>query len=141
VEGVGPVLVGQLREWLSHRQVRLTRVVDVPGTRPVDCYETPRSMAEAVQLRTPADCAPYSPNVSRTGQLDHTVPYVPPDRGGPPGQTAVDNLGRLGVFNHRWKTHGRWKVTQPRSGVWFWRSPHGYHFLVDGAGTTALGKL
>ena len=141
VEGVGPVPVAQVRGWLGHRQVRLTSVVDIPGMRPVDCYEVPHPMAEAVRLRSPADCAPFSPNVSRAGQLDHTIPYLPQDRGGPPGQTAVDNLGRLGVFNHRWKTHGGWKVTQPRSGVWLWRSPRGYHFLVDGAGTTALGKL
>ncbi len=98
-------------------------------------------MTEAIHLRTPADCAPYSPNVSHTGDSDHTVAYVPIDEGGPPGQTAVDKLGWIGRFNHRWKTHGRWKVTQPRSGVWLWRSPHAYYFLVDHAGTTALGKL
>ena len=42
--------------------------------------------------------------------------------------------------NHRIKTFGRWKVTQPRSGIWIWRDPHGNHYLVDHAGTTPLGK-
>ena len=58
-----------------------------------------------------------------------------------PGQTGLPNLGRLLRLNHRWKTHGRWKVLQLIVGVWLWRSPHGFHYLVDGTGTTALGRL
>jgi hypothetical protein len=72
---------------------------------------------------------------------EHLVPYVSRQRGGPPGQTAVDNLARVGRRKHRVKTHSRWTVTQPRNGTFLWRSPHGRWFLVDQHGTTNLGTL
>ncbi len=141
VEGVGPVLLDQVRGWLRHRQVKVVPVIDIPGMTPVDRYEVPDRMAEAIRLRTPADCTPYSPNVSRRGDNDHTTPYIALDDGGPPGQTTVANLARITRANHRWKTHGKWTVTQPRSGTWLWTSPHHRHYLVDHNGTHNLGKL
>jgi hypothetical protein len=71
--------------------------------------------------------------------LDHTVPYRPPDRGGPPGQTALGNLGALSRSEHRLKTHSRWRVRQPEPGVYLWRSPTKAHYLVTNAGTFTLG--
>lgn len=136
VEGIGPVLLDQLRDWLGDRTVTIRPVLDIAGLPAVDCYEIPERMADAVRLRTPADSFPYSANLSRRGDLDHTIPYVPIDDAGPPGQTAVGNLARMTRRSHRAKTHGKWTVTQPRSGVWLWRSPHGYYSLVDHAGTT-----
>jgi hypothetical protein len=141
VEGVGPVLLGQVQEWVGHRQVVVKPVLDIPGIRPVDCYEVPDRMADAIRLRTPASCFPQSSDLSRHGDNDHTTPYVDIDDGGPPGQTRTDNLGRLGRSEHRIKTHGKWHVTQPRNGCWLWRSPHGYWYLVDEHGTHTLGKL
>lgn len=141
VEDIGPAILDQVAGWLESRNVRLQPVIDLPGMPALDCYEIPTRMAEAVGLEKPADCFPYSPNLSRNQDGEHTVPYVPMDEGGPPGQTARSKLARTGRRNHRAKTHGRWKVTQPRSGVWIWRAPHGHYFLVDGTGTTALGKL
>jgi hypothetical protein len=141
VNDVGPVLLGEVREWLGHRNVVVKPVLDIEALAPVDAYEVPHRMAEAIRLRTPADCFPYSPNVSGSGDIDHTQPYLPITQGGLPGQTAVDNLGWIGRRNHRVKTFGRWKVTQPRSGVWLWRTPHGRYYLVDHMGTTPLGKL
>ncbi|MGI8702571.1 MAG: hypothetical protein ACR2JU_15465, partial [Nocardioidaceae bacterium] len=82
----------------------------------------------------------FSCSLSRHDDNEHTTPYLPPDDGGPPGQTSMGNLAHTRRHEHRIKTFGRWKVTQPRSGVWLWRSPHGYHFLVDSYGTTPLGK-
>ena len=141
VEQIGPVLLDQVRGWLTHRQVKVVPVIDIPGITPVDRYEVPARMAEAIRLRTPADATPYSPNLSRRGDNDHTQTYVPLDHGGPPGKTTIPNLARLSRANHRWKTHGQWHVTQPRSGSWLWRSPHHRYYLVDHNGTTALGKL
>jgi hypothetical protein len=141
VEDVGPALLTQVRDWLGHRQVTLRPVIDIRGIQPVDCYEVPDRMAEAIRLRTPASCFPFSNNTSRSGDNDHTIEYVDRDDGGPPGQTRPSNLGRMSRFEHRVKTFSRWKVTQPRSGVWVWRSPNGYFYLVDDAGTTALGTL
>ncbi len=97
-------------------------------------------MREALYLRNPACVAPYATNLSRRKDADHVVPYLSPDRGGPPGQTAMDNLGLLSRFPHRVKTHGRWSLRQPSPGVFEWRSPHGYWFRVDHTGTHPLGK-
>lgn len=141
LEAIGPVILGQAGEWLGSRHITVRPVLDLAGMPAVDCYEIPDRMAEAVLMEKPADCFPYSPNLSRSQDGEHTIAYIPKDKGGPPGQTARWKLGRLGRGNHRIKTHGRWKVSQPRSGVWVWRSPHGYYFLVDRNGTTALGKL
>jgi hypothetical protein len=141
VEGVGPVLLDQVCGWLGHRQVKLTTVIDPAGIPPVDRYEVPALMGEAMLAVSPAESAPYSPNLTRNGDKDHTTAYVPIDQGGPPGQTGLHNLGRLTRHNHRWKTHGRWNVTQPRPDLYLWRSPHHHYYLVDHMGTTPLGKL
>jgi hypothetical protein len=140
VENVGPVLIGQIRDWVGHRRVIVKPVIDLPGIRPADCYEVPDAMAEAIRLRSPASNFPYSPNLSRTGDNDHTIPYTPPDDGGPPGQTRPDNLARMTRREHRTKTHGRWRVTQPRNGAWIWTTPHGRHYLVDEHGTHPIGE-
>jgi hypothetical protein len=98
-------------------------------------------MREQVQLRTPAGVFPWSGNLSRRKDLDHTVPYLSPDSGGPPGQTRVGNLGPLSRHGHRVKTHGRgWRHHQPVPGVFLWRTPHGYWFRTDHTGTHPLGK-
>ena len=141
VEHLGPILAGQVCDWLGHRNVIVKPVIDIPGIQPVDCYEVPDRIARAIRLRTPGSCFPCSPNLSGDGDSDHTRTYVAMDDGGPPGQTGVDKLGWLERPAHRAKTHGRWKATQPRSGCWLWRAPHGHYFLVDEHGTTPLGKL
>ena len=47
------------------------------------------------------DVFPYAAGGSRRTDLDHTTPYLHPQRGGPPGQTAVGNLGPLVRYYHR----------------------------------------
>ncbi|MGI8702242.1 MAG: hypothetical protein ACR2JU_13750, partial [Nocardioidaceae bacterium] len=141
VEDLGPALLDQVRGWLGDRTVRLQPVIDTDAVPAVDCYEVPARLADAIRLRTPAGFFPFSCSLSRHDDNEHTMPYLPPDDGGPPGQTAMGNLAHTRRHEHRIKTFSRWKVTQPRSGAWLWRSPHGYHFLVDSYGTTPLGKL
>ena len=98
-------------------------------------------LREQVRLRVPASVFPWSGLVSRAADLDHTVPYVSPDEGGPPGQTRVGNLGPMSRYAHRVKTHGRgWRHHQPVPGVFLWRTPHGYWFRTDHTGTHPLGK-
>jgi hypothetical protein len=63
------------------------------GHIPVDSYEIPAWLREQLQPRNPADVFPYAAAVSRRIDLDHTIPYLHPDKGGPPGQTSIDNLG------------------------------------------------
>ncbi len=135
VEQVGPVTLDRVHSWLGHANVVVKPVIDLNQQIPVDAYEIPDRIRDAVHLRTPVDCFPYATSTRRTGDLDHTTPYVSPDNGGPPGQTAVDNLGPLTRTHHRIKTHGRWQVAQPFTGIFVWRSPHGRYHLVDHTGT------
>jgi hypothetical protein len=111
------------------------------GIAPVDGYEVPDSMREAMALRTPADAFPHANSVSRRLELDHTVPYLDPDHGGPPGQTRPGNLGPMTRRHHRIKTHSAWAVRQIGDGAYLWRSPHGRHYLVDQTGTTAVTPI
>jgi hypothetical protein len=160
LEGVGPITLGQVRRFLADTgcDVKVQPVVDPQDTPPVDGYEIPRRIREAMFLRMPASCFPYAAGAHRM-DLDHTKSYEPPDRGGPPGQAGVHNLGPLSRFEQteprsrsltstqststsrrtRVKTHSRWRVRQPEPGVWIWRSPHRAYYLVTNAGTHYLG--
>jgi hypothetical protein len=140
LEGVGPITLGQVRRFLADTscQVKVQPVIDPQDTPPVDSYEIPRRIKEAMFLRMPASCFPYSAATQRM-DLDHTKSYLPPALGGPPRQTGVHTLGPLIRFEHRLKTHSRWQVRQPEPGVWIWRSPHHAYYLVSNAGTHHLG--
>ncbi|HEV2929183.1 MAG TPA: hypothetical protein VGW74_10875, partial [Propionibacteriaceae bacterium] len=142
IEQVGPVTLGQVRRFLNRAEcdVRVLPVIDAADTPPADGYEIPRRIREAVFLQTPASVFPWGTNTSRWMDLDHTVPYRPPARGGPPGQTAMENLGPLSRAEHRLKTHGRWRLRQPAQGLYLWRSPFGATYLVTNAGTQDLGE-
>jgi hypothetical protein len=50
-------------------------------------------------------------------------------------------MSKLTRSHHRIKTFGGWTMRQLRPSAWLTRSPHGYHYLVDQLGTTALGRL
>ena len=101
VEGIGPVLADQVRAWLQACEATVTvkPVIDVAGQAPVDGYEVPDRLREAVHLLHPADVFPYATNTGRGLDNDHTLPYrhkrrrrpgdrpdheSPPDRDGPP---------------------------------------------------------
>jgi hypothetical protein len=95
VEQVGPVLLSRLQVLLGdHCSINLKPVIDLPaGHTPVDSCEIPARLREQLQLRNPADIFPYAAAVSRLIDVDHTIPYLSPDQGGPPGQTRIGNLG------------------------------------------------
>ena len=141
-EDVGPVLLTRLRTLLGQRcTINLKPVIDLPaGHTPVDSYEIPARMREQLQLRYPADVFPYAAAVSRRIDIDHTIAYLKPDKGGPPGQTRIGNLGPHTRRNHRYKTFAAWQVRQPEPGTWLWRSPHGRIYLVNATGTHPLGN-
>jgi uncharacterized protein DUF222 len=142
--GVGPVTVEQARRWLAHCRVTVKPVIDLAALAPVDGYEIPDRLREAVHLLSPADIFPFASNTTRTHDIDHTVAYSTSSgdtqAGGtsPPAQTGIGNLAPLTRFHHRIKTHGRWRVMQPYPGVFVWRSPHGRIYLVDHTGTRKL---
>ena len=140
LEDVGPLTLGQVQRFFAQSACDITvqPVVDPANTAPADSYEIPRRIRESMFLRLPASCFPYSARVGRRVDLDHTTPYLAPARGGPPAQTAADNLGPLSRLEHRLKTHSRWRVRQPEAGVFLWRSPTKACYLVTGAGTYTL---
>jgi hypothetical protein len=139
--GTGPITVGEAMTLLGHCQVSVRPVLDLRDQLPVDAYEVPSAMREAVRLSRPSSVFPWTTAGPSRVDLDHTVPFVPLKAGGPAGQTRVDNLGPMGRFGHRVKTHGRgWRHRQPEPGVYLWRTPHGYWFRVDQHGTRPLGR-
>jgi hypothetical protein len=141
VEYIGPIIADQIKQWLGHSQVTVKPVIDLDTVKPVDCYEAPRRITEAVRLRHPADYFPYATCVSDRQDGDHVQHYLPMNRGGPPGQTGPDTLALATRRHHRIKTHGGWTVRALHPGAWLWRTPHGWYYLVDHQGTTALGRL
>jgi hypothetical protein len=140
LESVGHITLGQVQRFLADTscEVKVQPVIDPQNTPPVDGYEIPRRIREAMFLRMPASCFPYSAATHRM-DLDHTKSYLPPACGGPPGQTGVHGLGPLIRYEHRIKTHSRWQVRPPEPGVWIWRSPHHAYYLVSNTGTHNLG--
>jgi hypothetical protein len=121
--------------------VVLRPVINLAGVQPVDHYETPPRIAEAIRLIRAADSWPFATCLSRHQDCEHTTPYVPMNRGGPPGQTDPLKMSLMTRSHHRLKTFAGWTVKQLRPGTWLYRSPHQYYFLVDQHGTTPLGKL
>jgi len=139
--GVGPVTLQAVTDLLGHHRVTVRPVLDLRGQVPVDAYEVPQAMREALRLARPSSVFPWSRAGTSTPDWDHTRPYAPVGAGGPPGQTRITNLGPVIRFGHRVKTFGRgWQLRQPTPGVYLWRTPHGYWFRVDNNGTHPLGR-
>ncbi|MBD8870062.1 HNH endonuclease signature motif containing protein [Nocardioides donggukensis] len=129
-----PVTADQIRAWLAHpdAQVVVKPVLDHQGLVPVDAYEVPDRMGEAIRLRDGTCVFPWCTRPARSCDADHVVAYDPD---GPPGQTATGNLGALCRRHHRLKTHGAWACHTPTPGVFEWTSPHGLRFRRDRTGT------
>ena len=151
-EGAGSTTWDYLRDLvIPFQTLKFAPVIDLAGQEPVDAYEIPQRHRQAVHLRTPADCFPYSSTTPRKVDIDHTEEYehAPEDQDASAerakrddsrgkrmrGQSRMDNYGPLGRFHHRVKTHGHWTVKQPFDGIYVWRDPSGEFFLVDHTGT------
>ena len=135
VEGLGPLLLEQVRGLLGHANVALKPVVDLADRVSVNAYEHPETVKERVHLRTLGEVFPYGRATGRKVDMDHPVPYDPL---GPPGQTGDDNAGPLSRNPHRAKTHLGYRVTQTGLSEYVWSTPHGLHRLVDEHGTHPL---
>ncbi|HEX2856543.1 MAG TPA: hypothetical protein VHO26_03550, partial [Propionibacteriaceae bacterium] len=136
VDRIGPVLTHWLSDLLGHHRITVRPVLDVARITPVDSYEIPDRMREALRYRQPYDTFPGSTRASSHGcDLDHTTPYQP---GGPPGQTRLENLSPVSRRAHRAKTHGGWTLTQPLPGILIWTSPHGHTYLVAAGQTVRI---
>ena len=133
-----------VREWLAvpGTQITVKPVIDLHDQIAVDAYEIPDRISQRVRLKRPTCVFPHCTRTSTRTDLDHIDEYVPPDRGGPPGQTATDTLAPLCRRHHRAKTHpspdGQWDYEQLTTTTWLWTSPHSLRFLVHPDGTTEL---
>jgi 5-methylcytosine-specific restriction endonuclease McrA len=138
-----------VRDWCGTpgTQVVVKPVIDLADTIAVDAYEIPDRIAARVRYQRPTCAFPHCGRPARSGEgntdLDHTVEYVPPDQGGPPGQTSTVNLAPLCRKHHRAKTHPSpagpsWHYRVLTPGTWLWTSPHARRYLVHPDGTTPL---
>jgi hypothetical protein len=75
IEDIGPATRQQVIELLGHTAVRVVPVLDLADQRPVDAYEVPTAMAEALHLLAPACASPWSAHLSPRKDRDHVIPY------------------------------------------------------------------
>jgi len=138
-----PITLGHLLELLAGTRVTVKPVIDLANTRSVERYAVPDDLREAVQLTATRSLSPWAPTSSRAQSIDmdHAQEYDPNTTAGTEPQTCLDNLGPLHRSAHRLKTHQHgWTSRQPRPGVRYWHSRHGYVYRVDPTGTHPLGK-
>jgi hypothetical protein len=131
-EELGALTRDQLVRLLGHQHVTVRPVIDLADQIASDSYEVPARISEHLHLTKPADVFPYAESLSRALDQDHTIAYL---ANGPPGQTRVDNLGKLTRRHHRVKTHAGWSVEQRAGGVYVWTTPHGRVRVTDRLGT------
>ncbi len=138
VEKLGDVVLERIRAWLGDSDATITPVLDLGRDWAVDGHDVPAAMREQVNLRDRHCVFPWCRVDSRACDCDHVIPYVPLDEGGPPGQTAPDNLAPLCRRHHRCKTSGRWRYRRLPDGTYHWTGPHGRSYLVTPFGTFEL---
>lgn len=146
VEDVGPQTLAAVRAWLGDAaapmRIRVRPVLDPTTIPPVDRYEIPAAMRQAVEVLNPYEVFPYGTLPSSRCDGDHVAPYRRGPDGEPaePGQTRWEGLAATSRFHHRLKTHGRWRLYTPEPGEYWWRTPQGHWFQVGPAGTRHHGR-
>ncbi|WP_328995138.1 13E12 repeat family protein [Kribbella sp. NBC_01245] len=139
VEGIGPLLVSQLKELIASEAVVLKPVIDLREHISAGSYEIPQRIREWVKLRYPIPMEPWATGETTfSTDLDHVVPY---DKNGPPGQTSTKNLTPVTRTPHRAKTHGGLRNAILPDGSVEWTTPRGARYLVDHTGTHYLGQV
>jgi hypothetical protein len=129
---LGPVLMGRLHSWLlTAGKVTITPVLDLHAIPAVDRHDPPARMAAAVRLRDETCVYPGCGRAAEFCDLDHIDDYVPPDQGGPPGQTCPGNLAPLCRRHHRAKTFGAFSYRRLPDGSYEWTLPSGTVVITD----------
>lgn len=132
--GHGLVTAEQAFQRLRHSRVTIKPVVDlddeVRWSSASDTFDG--GLREAVLLANRWNPFPYADAESRRGDdIDHTLPRKLG------GETRIDNGGPLRRRLHRHKTFAKgWRVKQPFTGIFVWRSAEGRIYLVDRRGLT-----
>lgn len=132
------VRLEQLKAWLGDdlTELRVLPVLDLSEPLSTSSYVPSPRLRRQVQLRDGTCVFPWCARPSRSCDLDHVVPYDTVRAvGASPPQTRTENLASLCRSHHRLKTHGRWHLTSPASGVFVWTSPHGHRYRRDRSGT------
>jgi hypothetical protein len=141
-ERLGPVTSATILDWLGATRATIVPVLHLghepAAERSVDEHDPPDDIREAVILRDRHCVFPWCTVNARACDLDHIEPYVPPDDGGPPGQTAPSKLACLCRRHHNAKTSRRWRYVRNRDGTYTWHGPHALAYLVTSHGTTPL---
>lgn len=140
IEGFGPLTTASLPEFLSGTRVTIRPVVDDSRIAPVDAYEIPEQVRDAVRRGSPYEAFPYTATGSEHLDLDHIVAY----RFGhlwEPRQTSVTGLASLGRVLHRAKTLGAWKVRRTAVAELCWTSPLGRRYTVGPRGTRPADSM
>lgn len=106
-------------------------VLDVGRTR----YRPPADLADHVRQRDKQCVRPHCSASAEQCDLDHTIEFRDPAGRG--GTTSAGNLGPVCRRDHRLKTEGGHRLTQPSPGKFEWVTPAGVRYLVvpgnDGA--------
>ncbi len=134
IEGFGPLTVTSLPEFLAGTHVTIRPVVNDSSIAPVDSYEIPEQLRNAVRRGSPFEAFPFSSSTSEHLDLDHIVAY----RFGhlwELGQTNVAGLVPLARLVHRAKTLGVWKLRCRGRAELCWTSPLGRSYIVGPRGT------
>lgn len=137
VERLGALTLERLGPWLQHSIVKVVGVLDLAATgtdRPdlvSDAHDPSPVLRELVVLRDRHCVFPWCTVDSRDCDLDHIEPYVPPEDGGPPGQTCPEALAPLCRRHHRAKTARVWSYRRERDGTYTWTDPRRGTHRVD----------
>jgi hypothetical protein len=91
LDGHGPLSRKTWIELLGHDRITIRPIVDQIALAPVDSYEIPHRIRNAVTMRSPVDTFPYGNQLSSGLDLDHTIAYQHTS-GATPGQTRMNNL-------------------------------------------------
>ena len=138
VERLGPLSMAKIKDWAGHSHVTVLPVLRMDRGDAVDRHDPPAWMREQVIQRDQHCVFPWCHTDARSCDLDHVIPYVDMDYGGPPGQTNPGNLAPLCRRHHRNKTHGIWTYTRAPDGTYTWTSPHDRRYAVTPLGTYQL---
>ena len=143
--GYGPIGADVARSIVAEGTWRRLLVDPVSGA-PVHVgrarYRPPDGMAELVRARNPTCVIPSCSVAASRCDLDHTVPFThdaPPgdttDGAGHPsgrtGGTTAGNLGPLCRNHHLLKTHGGFRLEQPRDGTFIVTTPTGHRYVEE----------
>ncbi|QZY29990.1 HNH endonuclease signature motif containing protein [Nocardioides coralli] len=136
-----PVTTHQIRDWCGHPDTHLVvqPVIDLNQHVHVDQYEIPDRITEHVALRDVTCVFPHCTRPARRLRPDghgcdhdHIRPYAEHPH------TCSHGIAPLCRRHHRHKTHGGWTYDALEPGGYLWTSPHGYRYLRDHTGITAI---